>query len=115
MRRTCGASWVLAARYEGWASATCCGCCVGRRCPSRIWLRSGLRASRSRRSLPPAGTTAFPRGGMGALTQAIAQAATRAGAEIRTNAEVARVIVKDGAASGVVLANGEEIAARAVV
>ncbi len=63
----------------------------------------------------PVGATAFPRGGMGALTQAIAQAATRAGAEIRTNAEVAQVIVKNGAANGVVLANGEEIAACAVV
>src|SRR5262249_32609127 len=42
-------------------------------------------------------------------------AAARAGAVIRTGAAVARVTVKDGSASGVVLESGEEIAARAVV
>ncbi len=61
------------------------------------------------------GPTTFVKGGMGALSQALAQAATDAGAEIRTNAGVATVSVKDGKASGVVLANGEEIAARAVI
>src|SRR5258707_522883 len=55
--------------------------------------------------------SSFVKGGMGALTQALAQAATEAGAEIRTNAEVASVSVKDGKAIGVVLANGEEIPA----
>jgi phytoene dehydrogenase-like protein len=59
--------------------------------------------------------TSFVKGGMGALTEALARAATEAGAEIRTAAEVTSVQIKDGAASGVVLANGEEIAARAVV
>jgi len=63
----------------------------------------------------PAGTAAFPRGGMGALAQAMATAAQRAGAEIRTEAEVAQIAVKDGAATGVVLADGEAIAANAVV
>ncbi len=63
----------------------------------------------------PAGTAAFPRGGMGALTQAMAAAATRAGAEIRTGAEVARVLVKGDAVAGVALANGEEIAAKTVI
>src|SRR5258708_33295577 len=53
----------------------------------------------------------FLKGGMGALTQAFAKAATEAGAEIRTNAEVVSVSVKDGKATGVVLANGEEIPA----
>jgi phytoene dehydrogenase-like protein len=52
---------------------------------------------------------------MGALTDAIAAAARARGAEIRTGAGVARVVVKDGRATGVVLDNGEEIAARAVV
>ena len=63
----------------------------------------------------PAGSASFPRGGMGALTQAMAEAAQRAGAEIRTNAEVAQITVKDGAATGVVLAAGEEIPAQAVM
>jgi phytoene dehydrogenase-like protein len=57
----------------------------------------------------------FIKGGMGALTGALAEAAKAAGAEIRTGAVVARVLVKDGAAAGVVLEGGEELAARAVV
>src|SRR5207244_3643518 len=52
---------------------------------------------------------AFPRGGLGALTAALARAARALGAEIRTDARVAHVNVKDGAATGVVLASGEEI------
>ena len=63
----------------------------------------------------PAGPAAAYRGGMGALPAAIAAAAARAGAVIRTGAAVARVTVKDGRASGVVLEGGEEIPARAVV
>jgi len=63
----------------------------------------------------PAGPAAFPRGGMGALTQAMAAAATAAGAEIRAEADVAQVLVKDGRATGVVLASGEEIPAKVVV
>ena len=55
------------------------------------------------------------RGGMGALTQALGAAARGAGAEVRTGAGVARVSVRDGAATGVVLDTGEEIAARVVV
>ena len=63
----------------------------------------------------PGGASAFAAGGMGALTAAMASAAQAAGAEIRTNADVAQVLVKDGAATGVVLAGGEEISARAVI
>ncbi|HLL77659.1 MAG TPA: NAD(P)/FAD-dependent oxidoreductase [Pyrinomonadaceae bacterium] len=63
----------------------------------------------------PVAPAAFPRGGMGALTEALASAAREAGAEIRTGAGVERVLVKDGRAAGVVLDGGEEIAARAVV
>jgi phytoene dehydrogenase-like protein len=55
------------------------------------------------------------RGGLGALTAALASAARSAGAEIRTNAEVRRVRVKDGRATGVTLASGEELDAKAVV
>ena len=52
---------------------------------------------------------------MGALTQAMASAAKAAGAEIRTAAEVIEIRVKHGTATGVVLATGEEISARAVI
>ena len=63
----------------------------------------------------PAGAAAFPRGGLGALTTAMAKAARDAGAEIRTGADVQQIIVKNGVATGVALANGEEIFAKAVV
>lgn len=53
-------------------------------------------------------------GGMGAITQAMARSAETAGAVIRTNAPVSRVLVRDGRAGGVVLADGREILARAV-
>ncbi|MBZ5520631.1 MAG: NAD(P)/FAD-dependent oxidoreductase [Acidobacteriia bacterium] len=63
----------------------------------------------------PAGSAWFAEGGMGAVTQAMAAAAKEAGAEIRTGAEVAEIRVKDGAATSVVLAGGEEISARAII
>ena len=62
-----------------------------------------------------AGETVFARGGPGALSAALASAAQAAGAEIRTEAEVVAITSTDGRATGVVLASGEEIAARAVV
>jgi phytoene dehydrogenase-like protein len=63
----------------------------------------------------PAGSVQFPAGGVGAITQAMAAAAKEAGAEIRTGVEISEILVEDGVATGVVLASGEEIAARAVV
>jgi phytoene dehydrogenase-like protein len=57
----------------------------------------------------------FARGGTGALSQAIASAAREAGAEIKVNAPVAQVIVKNGAAAGVALENGDEYFADVVV
>jgi phytoene dehydrogenase-like protein len=63
----------------------------------------------------PAGAASFAVGGIGAITQAMTAAAKEAGAEIRTGAEVKEVRVKDGAASGVILASGEEISAKAVI
>jgi phytoene dehydrogenase-like protein len=58
---------------------------------------------------------AQPVGGLGALSDALARAAAAAGAEIRTGASVARIVLRDDRAAGVVLQSGEEIAARAVV
>ena len=63
----------------------------------------------------PVGTAAFSRGGLGKFTNALAEAAKAAGAEIRTNAEVEQIRTKDGAVIGVVLRNGDEIATEAVV
>jgi phytoene dehydrogenase-like protein len=57
----------------------------------------------------------YVRGGMGALSEAIAASARAAGAEIVTDAAVARVLTRDGAARGVVLENGDEILADVVV
>ena len=52
---------------------------------------------------------------MGSVAEAMASAATQAGAEIRSNAEVIEVRVKDGAAISVVLSTGEEISAKAII
>ncbi len=60
------------------------------------------------------GVWAYVKGGMGALSNAIASAARSRGAEIRTEAPVARILARDGAVQGVVLASGEEIRARVV-
>src|SRR5256712_1079354 len=57
----------------------------------------------------------FARGGTGAISNAIADAAREAGAEIRTEAGIAQIIVKAGRARGVVLANGDEISADMVL
>jgi phytoene dehydrogenase-like protein len=62
-----------------------------------------------------AGETVYARGGPGALATALEAAAREAGAEIRTGTEVTAITSRDGAATGVVLANGEEITARGVV
>jgi phytoene dehydrogenase-like protein len=61
------------------------------------------------------GNWGFQEGGMGAVSAAIERAARSHGAEIRTGARVARVIVEGGRAAGVVLDNGDEIRARVVV
>lgn len=58
---------------------------------------------------------AQPQGGLGALSEALARAATSAGAQIRTGAPVERILVRDDRAAGVLLASGEEIAATTVV
>ena len=62
-----------------------------------------------------AGPASFVKGGPGALAAALASAAGSFGAEIRTGAEVARIMVTGGAATGVLLSSGEEISARTVV
>lgn len=56
----------------------------------------------------------FQKGGTGGVAEAIASAARSLGVEIRTNAPVSQVIIKDGRAVGVALDSGEEIKAKAV-
>jgi phytoene dehydrogenase-like protein len=60
-------------------------------------------------------TSGFVCGGIGNLPLAISQAAERFGAKIRTGAGVGQIIVKNGTAVGVVLENGEEISATAII
>jgi phytoene dehydrogenase-like protein len=57
----------------------------------------------------------FARGGNGSVSGALAAAARGFGAEIRTAAPVARVLVESGRARGVALESGEELRARCVV
>ncbi|MEO8098410.1 MAG: NAD(P)/FAD-dependent oxidoreductase [Acidobacteriota bacterium] len=60
------------------------------------------------------GLWGFVRGGMGTVSNAIADSARARGAVIRTNAVVEKILVKNGRASGVVLKDGEEIKAGVV-
>jgi phytoene dehydrogenase-like protein len=57
----------------------------------------------------------FPLGGTGAVSDAIAASALEFGAEIRCETPIAKIRIERGSATGVVLANGDEIAARTVV
>jgi phytoene dehydrogenase-like protein len=61
------------------------------------------------------GAFALPRGGMGAVTDSIAAAAKRAGAEIRTSAPVAAVLMSGDRVCGVRLEGGEELTAPTIV
>jgi phytoene dehydrogenase-like protein len=63
----------------------------------------------------PRGLWGFIRGGMGAISQALAASAQSRGAIVRTNAEVKQVIVSGGQAAGVALSNGDELRARVVI
>ena len=54
------------------------------------------------------------RGGTGAISNAIADAAREAGAEIRTEAAIEKILIKNGEAKGVVLKGGDEIHADVV-
>ena len=60
-------------------------------------------------------TAGFVRGGIGRLAEALAAAARQLGAEIRNGMAVEKIVTKSGAATGIVLGNGEEVEAAAVV
>jgi phytoene dehydrogenase-like protein len=57
----------------------------------------------------------FAKGGNGSVSAAIASAAQALGVQIRTEAPVAHVLLRDGRATGVVLEDGEEILASTVL
>jgi phytoene dehydrogenase-like protein len=57
----------------------------------------------------------FPRGGMGAVTGALARAARMFGAQIKTGAEVAKIRTRGGRVTGVTLASGDSIDAPVVI
>jgi phytoene dehydrogenase-like protein len=61
------------------------------------------------------GAWGFPRGGMGGVTSAIAAAARSFGADVRTDAPVARICTSGRTATGVALASGERISAPLIV
>lgn len=61
------------------------------------------------------GLSGYPRGGMGAVAKVIGEAAAEAGVEIKTNARVESVIVREGRSVGVRLTDGTEVSARVVV
>lgn len=73
-----------------------------------LYRQSGSANGRS-------GALAIPRGGMGAVTDALSAAARAAGVEIRCNATVNSILVKDGRAAGVTLDSGAVIEAQTLV
>ncbi len=98
LRATVAARGIFGAFAGPWSAGTSAGL---------LW-----QAAMSGSPIAPA---SFVKGGMGALTQALAGAAQSAGAEIRTSAQVERIEVIDDKASRVILKSGDEISARAIV
>src|SRR4051794_18484665 len=60
------------------------------------------------------GVWAYVKGGMGGLTQALAAAARGLGVEVRTGADVSRILIRNNAVTGVAMANGDEFRAPVV-
>lgn len=75
---------------------------------------TGLLMQAARDGQAIASSTAV-KGGLGGITHALAKAALDRGVEIRTGAEVTEIKTSADQATTVVLANGDELAARAVV
>jgi phytoene dehydrogenase-like protein len=61
------------------------------------------------------GRPQFVRGGLGGLTASLLSAARKAGVDLRVDADVARINVRDGRTGGVTLKTGETVPARVVV
>ncbi len=75
-----------------------------------VWLYHAIG-----RAIGKRGVWGYVRGGMGAITQALAAAARDLGVEIRTSVPVAEVLVEGGAARGVLLENGDTMRAHVVL
>src|SRR5476649_1220125 len=67
------------------------------------------------RAMGAQGVWGFVRGGMGALANAVADAARAYGAALRTDAGVARIVVRDGRAGAIELQNGARIEADTIL
>ncbi|HVO44930.1 MAG TPA: NAD(P)/FAD-dependent oxidoreductase [Steroidobacteraceae bacterium] len=78
-----------------------------------LYRLAGAAGARSKGS--GSDTLMQPRGGLGALTAALAKSAQAAGAGIRTGSPVQSIVVRDYRAAGVVLESGETISADAVI
>jgi phytoene dehydrogenase-like protein len=63
----------------------------------------------------PVGSGSWVRGGPGALADGLVGLIEKAGGQLRTGVSVSRIVIRQGAAAGVVLDNGDEIEARVVV
>jgi phytoene dehydrogenase-like protein len=98
LRATVAARGIFGAFAGPWSAGTSTGL---------LW-----QAAMDGHAIAPA---AFVRGGMGALSEALAQAALNAGAELRTGTDVERIEATEERASKVILKTGEEISARAIV
>lgn len=88
------------------------GHALGPRSPNTVFnllFRAGGEAAGKR------GALAMPKGGMGAVGEALAAAVVAAGGEVRIAAPVERVLVENGRAVGVGLVGGEEIRADVVI
>jgi phytoene dehydrogenase-like protein len=85
---------------------------VGVRTPGSAWIWYLHNVGTA---LGERGRWGYARGGQGAVTAALAAAAREAGAEIRTDAEVARLLVEQERVAGVVMANGDEYRAPVVL
>jgi phytoene dehydrogenase-like protein len=67
------------------------------------------------RRMPLRGSTGLPVGGLGTIAQAMAAAARSRGVVLRTDTPVSQILMRGGAAHGVVTADGEEIEAPIIV
>ena len=90
---------------------------------SSIWLMmrpmslasSSIAAAHDPRRQVLRGSTGLPLGGMGSIVRTMRQSIEAAGGKVRTGARVTRILAGEQGASGVVLEDGEEIEAAAVV
>jgi phytoene dehydrogenase-like protein len=85
---------------------------AGPRAPGTAYVLAHHYAGRA---LGTQGAWGYVRGGMGSISQAIASAAIDAGAHVRCNAEVERILTREGRVCGVALLDGSEYAAEAVL